>query len=244
MSATAVIKVLPFTVVNLTPGIANVREGKKGTITAKLLRPFKDDIFITVAYSGKAVQKDYVLLDQYQRIKIPKGSLTTTEKITLAALTDSEQEGDEDVIIRIVSTSDTLVRIGTGAVVIINDIYPPDRLPEVPVKNVPENTNITPHPLVSPNGDGQGKEFFSIENIISFPDNEVMIFNRWGNEVFNVKGYNESDRVFKGYANRGMAANTSEQLPDGVYYYIIKTNRQSNGQIISNLNKGYLILKR
>ena len=243
-SATVVIKVVPFTVVNLTPGVANVREGKKATVTATLLRPFHQDVIITLAYSGKAGQKDYVLLDQYQRITIPKGSLKTTERITIAALTDNEQEGDEDVIIRIASTSDTLARIGTGAVIMINDIYPPDTLPETPIKNVPENASITPVPLVSPNGDGQGKEFFSIENIISFPDNEVVIFNRWGNEVFRIKGYNESDRVFNGYANTGMAVSTSEQLPDGVYYYLITTNRQSNGQTISNLNKGYLILKR
>ncbi|HEY0669469.1 MAG TPA: gliding motility-associated C-terminal domain-containing protein, partial [Sphingobacteriaceae bacterium] len=244
-TATVHIDVIPFTIVNLTPAISNVREGRKGSVTATLIRPFKDDVYITLAYSGKATkEKDYVLLDQFVRIKIPKGSLTTTEKLTVAALTDDQQEGDEDVIIRIVSTTDTLVRIGTGAVVIINDIYPPDRLPETPVKNIPENIDITPDPLVSPNGDGQGNEFFSIQNIVSFPDNEVVIFNRWGNEVFRIKGYNESDRVFKGYANTGMLTDTSNPLPDGVYYFLITTNRITNGQTVMRLNKGYLILKR
>lgn len=244
-TATVTIQVTPFTVVSLTPEISNVREGKKGTIKARLLRPFERDVIITLSYSGKAhKEKDYVLLDQYLQILIPKGSLSSTEKITVAALTDNQEEGDEDVVIQIVSSSDPMVRIGNGATIIINDIYPPDVLPLTPVKrDIPENPNLTADPLVSPNQDGLGNEFFKIDNIISFPDNEVMIFNRWGNEVFRIKGYNESDRVFKGFANTGLATSNSP-LPDGVYYFLITTNRVSGGQTISNLNKGYLILKR
>ncbi|HEY0669827.1 MAG TPA: gliding motility-associated C-terminal domain-containing protein, partial [Sphingobacteriaceae bacterium] len=244
--ATAYISVIPYTVVSLTPGILNVREGKKTAITAKLMRPFKDDVIITISYSGNAIkEKDYVLLDQFLQIRIPKGQITTTEKITLAALTDDLQEGDENVILQISETSDPLVRIGTGSVVIISDIYPSDSLPATPVsKEIPVNPDITPDPLVSPNNDGQGNEFFKIENIVSFPDNEVIIFNRWGNEIFRVRGYNESDRVFSGMANTGLATNTNSPLPDGVYYYLITTKRMVNGQSIVALNKGYLILKR
>ncbi len=84
----------------------------------------------------------------------------------------------------------------------------------------------------------------NIVNIVSFPDNEVLIFNRWGNEVFKMKGYNESDRVFKGYANTGLLTNTNSPLPDGVYYYLITTRRTVNGQQVRALNKGYIILKR
>ena len=80
--------------------------------------------------------------------------------------------------------------------------------------------------------------------IISFPDNMVLIFNRWGNEVFRLKGYNESDRVFNGYANTGILTNTGTPLTDGVYYYLITTTRIINGTKITGLNKGYLILKR
>ena len=186
-----------------------------------------------------------MLLDQFQDIRIPRGKISTTEKITIAALTDDEQEGEEDVIIDIISSSDPLVRIGTGAIVIIGDIYPPD--PSIPliVKNeMPLNPDIKPDPLVSPNNDGIGNEFFKIENIVSFPDNQVLIFNRWGNEVFRLSGYNESDRVFKGYANTGLLTNTNIPLTDGVYFYLITTNRIINGKTITGLNKGYLILKR
>jgi hypothetical protein len=97
---------------------------------------------------------------------------------------------------------------------------------------------------VSPNNDGLGNEFFKVENIVSFPDNMVLIFNRWGNEVYRMPGYNETDRVFSGFANTGLLSNTNAPLSDGVYYYLITTNRTINGQKVSSLNKGYLILKR
>ncbi len=243
-TATLIIEVIPFTIVSLTPELSNVREGKKAVVTARLMRPFKDDVIIRVGYKGRAIKnRDYVLLDQYQDLRIPKGKISTSEKITLAALTDDLQEGDEDVIIDILATSDPRVRIGTGAIVIINDVYPPEN--SIPVTTeTPLNPDITPDPLVSPNDDGMGNDFFKIENIISFPDNLVLIFNRWGNEVFRLKGYNESDRVFKGYANTGLLTNQNTPLVDGVYYYLITTNRIINGKNISALNKGYLILKR
>ncbi len=239
------IDVIPYTVVSLTPSVSSVREGKKVSITARLMRPFKDDVTVRISYTGKAGKdRDYVLLDQYIDIRIPRGKIGTLEKVTLAALTDDLQEGDEDVILTITATSNPLVRIGTGAIVIINDVYPPDSL-TIPVNTeLPPNPDIRPDPLISPNGDGQGNDFFVIENLVSFPDNQVLIFNRWGNEVFRVKGYNESDRVFKGYANTGLLSNSNAPLADGVYYYLITTNRTINGQLITGMNKGYLILKR
>ncbi len=245
-TASLIIEVIPFTIVSLTPSTSNVSEGKKTAISARLMRPFRDDVTIRLSYQGRARKDlDYVLLDQYVNIKIPKGKISTTQKVTLAALTDDEQEGDEDINLTIISTSDPLVRIGTGAVVTINDVYPP--LPTIPIttKNDPPlNPDILPDPLVSPNNDGLGNEFFKVENIVSFPDNLVLIFNRWGNEVFRMPGYNESDKVFSGYANTGLLSNTNAPLSDGVYYYLITTNRTINGQKVSALNKGYLILKR
>jgi gliding motility-associated-like protein len=60
----------------------------------------------------------------------------------------------------------------------------------------------------SPNGDGVNDilEIFAIQ---VFPDNELIIFNRWGSTVFTAKGYNnEWDGTFNG-----------EPLPDGTYFY-------------------------
>ena len=62
--------------------------------------------------------------------------------------------------------------------------------------------------------------------------------------MFNIKDYREPDRVFRGYANKGMLTNIGEALADGVYYYIIYTDKTVDGQIIKHMDKGYLILKR
>lgn len=240
------IEVVPFTIVSLTPTVTNVTEGKKVTVSAKLLRPFKDDVIIKLGYSGVAIKNmDYALLDQFIEIRIPKGQINSTEKITIAALSDDELEGQENIQIEIISSSDPQVRIGSGATVIIEDNYlPPGTIPNDENNKYPINTDIRPDPLVSPNEDGLGNDFFKIDNIISFPQNLVLIYNRWGNLVFRMEGYNESDRVFKGFANTGLLTNTRTALSDGVYYYLITTKRITSGQKIETLNKGYFILKR
>jgi gliding motility-associated-like protein len=66
--------------------------------------------------------------------------------------------------------------------------------------------------IITPNGD-QYNEAFIIENVALYPDNELMIFNRWGNQVYSKKNYNNE---WKG-----------EGLESGTYYYLFKLK---NGQ--------------
>ncbi|MHB1179556.1 MAG: Ig-like domain-containing protein, partial [Daejeonella sp.] len=243
-TAQVTINVKEFTIVNLTPELSSVREGKTISVTARLVRPFREDVIITVGYSGKAQkEKDYLVLDNDISLKIPKGQISTTEKMTFAAVHDAFEEGDEDIILTIKTVSDPDVRIGSGAVVIINDVYPPPPPTDKP-QDEPDNVAILPDPLMSPNGDGNGNEFFTIKNIESFQDNEVLIFNRWGNELFAVKNYNNGDNAFKGYANKGLLVNSELPLTDGVYFYIINTYNLAGGKRMKQVNKGYLILKR
>ncbi|MES3019004.1 MAG: gliding motility-associated C-terminal domain-containing protein, partial [Bacteroidota bacterium] len=243
-SAKVLINVSAFSVVNLTPELSSVWEGRKVAVTARLEKAVKEDVTITVEYSGKAEkERDYLVLDQHVSLTIPKGSLSTTQKMTIAALNDGFQEGDEDVILKINTVSNPEVRIGNGAVVIINDVYPPPPTTDVP-QDEPINSEIVPDPLMSPNGDGSGNEFFTIQNIETYPDNEVHIFNRWGNELFSIKNYNNSDRNFKGFANKGLLVNSDLPLSDGVYFYIITTYRTIGPERTKQINKGYLILKR
>lgn len=63
--------------------------------------------------------------------------------------------------------------------------------------------------IFTPNGDSQN-EFFELANIEQYPNNTVQIFNRWGKEVYNEGGYNNSTKKFNG-----------KDLPDGVYFYIV-----------------------
>ena len=73
---------------------------------------------------------------------------------------------------------------------------------------------------LTPNGDGINDEFI-IVGIEEHPDNVVEIFNRWGAPVSEIKGYNNKEKVFRGFANVGLTLNNSEVLPSGTYYYVL-----------------------
>jgi len=62
----------------------------------------------------------------------------------------------------------------------------------------------------SPNADGVN-ETFTIDGIEDFPNNNVQIFNRWGNMVFEQQGYKgQWDGTWK-----------DKDLPDGTYFYLL-----------------------
>ncbi|WP_264551163.1 PKD domain-containing protein [Flavobacterium sp. N2038] len=64
----------------------------------------------------------------------------------------------------------------------------------------------------SPNDDGQNDTFY-IDCITQYPDNQLSIFNRWGNIVYYKKGY---DNTWD-----GKAEGSAKTLPEGTYYYIL-----------------------
>ncbi|TVR81371.1 MAG: PKD domain-containing protein [Chitinophagaceae bacterium] len=65
--------------------------------------------------------------------------------------------------------------------------------------------------LFTPNGDGYN-DTWEIGNIFTYPSAEVIIFNRWGSEVYQSSAYqNDWDGTYNG-----------SPLPDGTYYYVIR----------------------
>lgn len=82
----------------------------------------------------------------------------------------------------------------TDTTTMVYDIFPPN----IDIPNV-----------ISPNGDQQN-DFFVIPNI-EFWGNELTIYGRWGNKVYEAKNY----------VNQWKA----DDLPDGTYYYVLKLNR-------------------
>ncbi|EZH73046.1 hypothetical protein ATO12_18700 [Aquimarina atlantica] len=90
----------------------------------------------------------------------------------------------------------------------------------------------------SPDGDGIN-EYWEIHNIENYPNNKVSIYNRWGDIVFEVEGYNNTSRVFRGIANRKRSLG-GDKLPEGTYFFNI------NIEGSHNLKKqtGFLVLKR
>ncbi len=77
---------------------------------------------------------------------------------------------------------------------------------------------------VSPNGDGVNDTFI-IQGIEQFSNNEVIIYNRWGVEVYRKKGY---DNSWGGYSEGRATIAQDEQLPVGTYYYILKIEGQKD----------------
>jgi gliding motility-associated-like protein len=67
---------------------------------------------------------------------------------------------------------------------------------------------------LTPNGDGDNDVWY-VDNIEDFPVNNVKIFNRWGDLVWEQENYsNEEDKIWKGTNKAG------KDLPDGTYFYI------------------------
>ncbi len=80
-------------------------------------------------------------------------------------------------------------------------------------------TEISPYNGISVNGDGQN-DFFIIDCISNFPNNNVKIFNRSGVMVYEANGYNNVDTIFQGLGEKGVYV-YGNSLPDGTYFYII-----------------------
>lgn len=92
----------------------------------------------------------------------------------------------------------------------------------IPISN---NEIETPN-TITPNDDGINDVFF-IEQIANnpedkYPDNEIIIFNRWGDIVYQAKPYNND---WKGTNQSG------QDLPEATYYYLLRLNI-SEGEIL------------
>lgn len=94
-----------------------------------------------------------------------------------------------------------------------------------------ENCDIEFHNAFSPNGDGINDNW-EIENIEEeeFQSNHIEIFNRWGQMIWEGKGYNNSSVVWDGVSAKG------NPLSDGTYFYI--------ANIADRLYKGYIEITR
>ncbi len=74
---------------------------------------------------------------------------------------------------------------------------------------------------ITPNGDGKN-DYLQIDHLSNYPNNELIIFNRWGETVFRAQPYN----------NDWSGNNQSNApLPVGTYYYLLRLD-VNNGKIL------------
>jgi len=74
---------------------------------------------------------------------------------------------------------------------------------------------------ISANGDGQN-DYFHIEGIERYRDNNLKIFNRWGVLVYEKDGYSNTEEPFDGHSNGRATISAGSKLPQGTYYYILE----------------------
>jgi gliding motility-associated-like protein len=86
----------------------------------------------------------------------------------------------------------------------------------------------------TPDGDGIN-DSFEIVGIEQAPDNTIIIFNRWGNVVFETSNYQNN---WIGTSNVNMTIG-GEELPTGTYFYLFDTKTEKYGVM-----KGYVYLQR
>ena len=100
------------------------------------------------------------------------------------------------------------------------------------VNNKFEQDEIEIYNAFSPNGDGIN-DVFTIRNIEFYPENEILIFNRWNQIVYKTTNYGINN-IFKGKHQK-----TGDLLPKGTYFYRFSYLNSNRKQIIMS---GYIFI--
>jgi gliding motility-associated-like protein len=85
--------------------------------------------------------------------------------------------------------------------------------------------SIRPISLITPNGDGMNDQLF-FPNLMKFPNNELTVWSRWGQAVYQKLGYQQDDELWEGTHN-------GRPLPDGEYFYLLEVNGERIQQTLS-----------
>ncbi len=180
-------------------------------------------------------EQSLVVTLSYDSRTTPAALLSDVTKLRVVRWDETEKKwmdegGVVDEANKTVSTVSTVNKFGVFTLALVTDAV-------TPVEDVVIYNGVTP------NGDGLN-DYFVIENIENFPENNVSIYNRWGRKVYETNSYNSSGNVFKGYAEGVSVVNKGEKLPTGTYYYIVeyKDTRNGNNQVIKKV--GYLHLEQ
>jgi len=212
-----------YTSIALSPAIELVGTPGPGYLNYKVTVPNSEtsvqviatakDPTATITVNGSQVTSG----SPSQVIALNVGSNTLTTVITA-------QDG--------VTSKTAIITVTRMAPPVNNNVYRQISVTK-PTDNVTLEDGITVRQGVSPNGDGIN-DYLTIDGISSYPDNRLMIVDRNGVMVYQIKGYDNSTKIFDGHSN----INGKIQLP-GTYFYSL--DYTVNGE---NKHKtGYIILK-
>jgi gliding motility-associated-like protein len=115
--------------------------------------------------------------------------------------------------------------------ILVTDISNAGELPDVnhdgngncPEENTATSFELSPMSLFipaafSPNSDGLN-DLFVIPGIGNYPDCELTVYNRWGNRVYYMKGY---DNSWDATPEDNSLLAGRQKVPAGTYYYILE----------------------
>ncbi|WP_044238661.1 tandem-95 repeat protein [Flexithrix dorotheae] len=106
-------------------------------------------------------------------------------------------------------------------VTICDNVQPDQACDTITIRmNVAPSSKIVVYDGISPKNQDNKNDSWFIEGIENFPDNKVQIYSASGMLVYDMPGYNNEDKVWKGESNVGAHLGKTE-LPTGVYYYVI-----------------------
>ncbi len=98
--------------------------------------------------------------------------------------------------------------------------------------------DIVIYNYLTPNGDYHNDDWI-IDNIQFWPENEVLIFNRWGDRIRSFAHYDNTTTVWNGTNEQG------DPVPDGTYFYIVKVKHMDplSGTMTEDAKSGYVLVK-
>jgi gliding motility-associated-like protein len=200
--------------------ISESPEGCLDTLYINLLQPdppTKDTIVVTVAEG--ATQTVCIPVDELY------GTLEFLSNACISFTNNAQINSTTENCVEVVGLDEG---IDEACIVICDDMGVCDTT--ILLINVTDGGNdIEIYNAFSPNEDGIN-DYFKIKNIEKYPNNELVIFNRWGKSVYNVKGYKNTWNAF--YRN--------QRLTDGSYFYIL--NVEVDG--VTKEYKGFVEVRR
>lgn len=159
----------------------------------------------------------------------PKG-FSSSEKNPVLEELQKNQSGKYTVVV-----SDTILcKDSLSFMLQIDSCSNPTFPPVVPPIIAPQESFSIPEGF-SPNNDGVN-DVFTINGLSAYPNNSIVIFNRWGQKVYAANPYHNN---WKGENMFGLVVTGSDkQLPEGTYFYLLEKN---NGEAPV---KGSIYLKK
>ncbi len=185
--------------------------------------PFPDTIIVTRNVQGsidlllndRDIDGDELTVSETAIQGPQHGQFSLSSDGTLTYLSDRYYKGPDEMIYEVCDSGVPSLCSQANALILIDD---------APFKA---------YEAFSPNGDGLN-DYWRIEGIDFYPNNVVQVFDRYNNLVFELRGYNNENKMWRGETNHGLVGG---KLPEGIYYYAITLG---DGERF----KGFVMLKR